>query len=307
MMQTMFRTAALAAWFFCGATTAQTPAGPCPPQLQPPTQAQVQAAARAARDRGALWRITRDGSTSYLFGTVHVGKLEWTLPGPRLRSALAATDTIALEIDPTDPQMASRMAGTRGKAPPPSIPEALAERDTNFKNRMTPKITNDPTRFDSGDPELQCFRPGVPRANYMAYPFQIVQGTDSILMTYEFADAVRTVYLKDPGPAPANSWMGWNVGRWDGNTLVVDTINITPDSWWLDNLAHPKSDALHIVERFQRPNRDTLQIDFTFDDPKTYTRTWTGKKVFQLAPPGYEVLEDVVCEDLLDLDKKGRY
>jgi uncharacterized protein len=127
-MKRVLRTAALAALAWCCGAAAQTPAGPCPPLFQPPTQAEVQTAARAARDRGALWRIRRDGVTSYLFGTIHVGKLEWTMPGPRLRAALAATDTIALEIDPTDPQMATRMAGARGNAPAPSIPAALAER-----------------------------------------------------------------------------------------------------------------------------------------------------------------------------------
>lgn len=107
---------------------AQTSAA-CPPQAQPPTPEQIQAAQRDARDRGALWRLTRDGSTSYLYGTIHVGKLEWVMPGPQLRAALGATDTIALEIDPTDPQMLSRMsaAGVQG-APAPQLAVALVER-----------------------------------------------------------------------------------------------------------------------------------------------------------------------------------
>jgi uncharacterized protein YbaP (TraB family) len=128
MMKTAFSAVMLAAWAWCCAATAQTTAGPCPPQMQPPTQAQAQDAARVARDHGALWRITRNGTASYLFGTIHVGKLEWATPGPRLRAALAATDTIALEIDPTDPQMRMRMAGTNGNVPAPAIPTALAAR-----------------------------------------------------------------------------------------------------------------------------------------------------------------------------------
>ena len=108
----MIRSIRLAGLLFAlawsGASPAQAPPA-CPPQLQAPTATQMQAAAQAARDRGALWRISRDGRSSYLFGTIHVGRLEWVMPGPQLRAALAATDTIALEIDPSDPQMAARM------------------------------------------------------------------------------------------------------------------------------------------------------------------------------------------------------
>jgi hypothetical protein len=89
----------------------------------------------------------------------------------------------------------------------PYLSAALAQRQRNREQRW------------SADPEIKCFMPGVPRANYMPYPFQIVQGTDTILLSYEFADAVRTIHLQDPGPAPANSWMGWNVGHWENGTL----------------------------------------------------------------------------------------
>ncbi len=128
MMRSMGKTAVLAAMAWSLAATAQTPAASCPPQAQPPTQEQMQAAARVARDRGALWRITRAGSSSYLFGTIHVGKLDWVMPGPQLRAALAATDTIALEIDPSDPQMAARMAGMGRGAAAPALPAPLAAR-----------------------------------------------------------------------------------------------------------------------------------------------------------------------------------
>jgi hypothetical protein len=162
---------------------------------------------------------------------------------------------------------------------------------------------------DAFDPTHSCFPHGMPRIYTTPRPFEVVMAPHMMVMMFESDHWVRRIFTDGRGHPEGYpySWMGHSDGKWDGNTLVVDTININPESWWLDNLAHPKSDALHIVERFQRPNHDTLQIDFTFDDPKTYTRTWTGKKVLQLAPPGYEVLEDVVCEDLLDLDKKGRY
>jgi uncharacterized protein YbaP (TraB family) len=108
------------------AQTAPTPA-PCPPQAQSPTQQQMQAAAANARDHGMLWRITRDGRSSYLYGSIHVGKLEWSFPGPQVRAALQATDTLALELDPGDPQVVARMRPPAG-AVTPTLSPALKER-----------------------------------------------------------------------------------------------------------------------------------------------------------------------------------
>jgi uncharacterized protein YbaP (TraB family) len=126
-------------WLTCAATSlltvfgaaaaiGQSAAPSCPPQMAQPTPEQIQAAASTARDRGALWRLTRDGRASYLFGTIHVGKLDWVMPGPQVREALKVTDTLALEIDPTDAAMAARMARPQGDAPLPTLPAALKTR-----------------------------------------------------------------------------------------------------------------------------------------------------------------------------------
>jgi hypothetical protein len=144
----------------------------------------------------------------------------------------------------------------------PYLPAALEKRRANRANRWT------------ADPEIKCFMPGVPRANYMSYPFQIVQGTDTIMMTYEFADAVRIVNLNDPGEAPADSWMGWNVGRWDGNTLVVD-VTAQHDDTWLDRSGNYHSNALHVVERYTLRSPDVLLYEATLEDPNVYSRPWT--------------------------------
>jgi len=111
----------------CGAQAQSTPAA-CPPQAQAPTPEQMQAAQQKARDRGALWKITRDGRSSYLFGTIHVGKLDWAMPGPQLREALKATDTLALEIDPTDAEMRQRLAQPQVGGAPPALSDALKRR-----------------------------------------------------------------------------------------------------------------------------------------------------------------------------------
>ena len=162
---------------------------------------------------------------------------------------------------------------------------------------------------DEFDPTHSCFPHGFPRIYTTPRPFEISQAARTVFMLFESDHWLRRIHTdgrSHPEGYPI-TWMGHSVGTWNGDTLVVDTIHINDRSWWLDNLAHPKSDALHVTERFRRPNQNTLEIDFTFDDPKAYTRPWTGKKVFALAEPGYEVLEDVSCEEYLDLGKKGRY
>jgi uncharacterized protein len=132
-MKTLHRYAALLGIALaCTGALAQVPAAAanCPPQAQAPTPQQLQAAQRNARDRGVLWRLMRDGATSYLFGTLHVGKLEWAFPGPAVQAALAATDTIALELDPMDPQVQGAMqsASAQRKLVPSAALAAKLER-----------------------------------------------------------------------------------------------------------------------------------------------------------------------------------
>src|SRR5467141_5082410 len=99
------------------------------------------------------------------------------------------------------------------------------------------------------DPELKCYLPGVPRAMYMPYPFEITQSTNKIHMGFEFTTTARTIHLgKVEGP-PDDTWMGHSVGRWDGDTLVVDVTNFNDRSWF-DRAGNFHSDALHLVERF---------------------------------------------------------
>lgn len=125
MTSTWARAAALVAALGVASAAAQPG---CPPDVPAPTQDQLQAAARTARDHGALWRLQRNGSTSYLFATIHVGKLEWVMPGPQVRAALAETDTMALELDPSDPQVMARLSDASRSSDAPALPAALAER-----------------------------------------------------------------------------------------------------------------------------------------------------------------------------------
>lgn len=155
----------------------------------------------------------------------------------------------------------------------PYRPEALAKKTENLQNRNVVKMTSDPRRHDTGDPELKCFRPGLPRANYMPFPFQIIQGQKYIMIVYEYAHALRTIYMDDHKEAPADSWMGWSNGHWDGDTLVVDSTGFVPYTWF-DRAGNYHSDALHVIERYTPVSPYHLQYEATIEDPNVFTRPW---------------------------------
>src|SRR5207248_8551500 len=123
------------------------------------------------------------------------------------------------------------------------------------------------------DPEIKCYLPGVPRANYMSLPFQIFQSESATLIAYEYAGAVRNLLFKDPGPAPVDSWMGQSVAHWEGDTLVVDVTGFN-DQTWFDRSGNFHSDALHVVERYTRTSPDIMRYEATVEDAKTFTRPW---------------------------------
>ena len=137
----------------------------------------------------------------------------------------------------------------------------LEKKKQNLANRFT------------ADPEVKCYLPGVPRATYMPYPFQIVQSPKTILISYEYAGAVRTIDMGKPAQAPVDSWMGWSSGHWEGDTLVVDVTGLN-DKTWFDRAGNFHSDALHVVERYTPRSPDTLMYEATIEDPKVFSRPW---------------------------------
>jgi hypothetical protein len=145
--------------------------------------------------------------------------------------------------------------------PLPYKPEALAKKKDNQEHWV------------ERDPEIKCYLPGVPRANYMPYPFQILQSQSAVFFAYEYAGAVRNVYLKDPGPAPIDSWMGQSVGHWEGETFVI-TANGFNDSSWFDRAGNFHSDALQVTERYTRVAPDVLNYEATITDSNVFTRPW---------------------------------
>jgi hypothetical protein len=123
------------------------------------------------------------------------------------------------------------------------------------------------------DPEIKCFMPGVPRATYMPYPFQIVQSTDTILFAYEFASASRIVRMNSKEQSPAPAWMGWSIGRWEGDTLVIDVTDHMEETWF-DRAGNFHSDALRVVERYTLAEPNVITYEATIEDPKVFTRPW---------------------------------
>jgi hypothetical protein len=143
----------------------------------------------------------------------------------------------------------------------PYQPWAAAKQIENAENWLT------------RDPEIKCFLPGVPRATYMPYPFQILQGANQILIAYEFAGATRTIHMSDVGRSPSPTWMGWSVGHWEGETLVVDVTGFNGQTWF-DRSGNFHSEALHVVERYTPVSPHHLIYEATIEDSNVFTKPW---------------------------------
>jgi len=124
------------------------------------------------------------------------------------------------------------------------------------------------------DPEVKCYLPGVPRATYMPQPFQVLQNADSVFIAYQYAGAVRDIYMEDPGPAQVDSWMGQSYGRWDGDTLVVEVTGLNGQAW-LDRSGNHFSYKAKVTERYTPMGPDHLLYEATIEDPDTFTEPWT--------------------------------
>jgi len=154
----------------------------------------------------------------------------------------------------------------------PYLPAALEQKKRNWEHRHTE------------DPEIKCYQPGVPRATYEPFPFQILQSKNIILISYEFANASRTIYLENPPESPTDFLMGHSVGHWEGDTLVVSVTNLDERTWF-DRAGDYHSDALHVTERYTPISPDALMYEATIDDPQVYSRPW------KISMPLYKHLE----------------
>ena len=145
----------------------------------------------------------------------------------------------------------------------PYKPEAAAKKKENGEKWL------------DRDPEVRCYMPGIPRAMYMPYPFQITQGTNKIQMAFEINAAQRVIHLDQVAPPPNDTWMGHSVGRWEGNTLVT-TVDHFNDRTWFSRAGDFHSDALKVTERFTPITPDAIRYSATIEDPDTFTRPFSS-------------------------------
>jgi hypothetical protein len=155
----------------------------------------------------------------------------------------------------------------------PYLPESLQARE-QFR-----------AEWPKSDPETYCYLPGIPRATYMPYPFQIFQGDRDILMAYSYATANRTIFMTDHREPPVDTWMGRSNGHWQGDTLVVETTGFNARAQ-LDRAGNHFSSALKVTERFTMENANVIRYEATLEDPQTYSAPWT------IRMPLYKHVED---------------
>ena len=173
--------------------------------------------------------------------------------------------------------------------PLPYLPAAAAKKKANAEKRLT------------ADPAIKCYLPGVPRAMYLPQPFQIIQSQKHIMVAFQYAGAIRTIYMDEHTAAPADSWMGWSNGRWEGDTLVIDTAGFN-DLSWFDRAGNFHSDDLHVVERITPVSADHLNYEATIDDKKTFSRPWKmSMPIYRRKDKGARLLEFRCVEFVEDL------
>ena len=143
----------------------------------------------------------------------------------------------------------------------PYLPEARAKKIENQEN------------WSERDPEIKCYLPGVPRATYMPFPFQIFQSSSHFFIAYEYAGALRNIYMEDPGPAQVDSWMGQSVGHWEGDTFVAEGSGFN-DQPWFDRAGNHHSASMTVVERYTMTSPDHILYEATIEDPETFSRPW---------------------------------
>lgn len=175
----------------------------------------------------------------------------------------------------------------------PYRPDAIAKRMENFKNR------------DAEDPLNKCYMPGVPRINYIDFPFQIFETPQYTLIAYEYIHNYRTIFTNGTKHLEGLDW--WNGdsrGHWEGDTLVVDVSDFN-DQTWFDSSGDYHSGKLHVVERYTRTGPDSLQYEATIDDPDVYTQPWKIRiPLYRHTEPNFRILE-YECQAYADEEAKG--
>lgn len=229
--------------------------------------------------RGTMMAVTAIVALAVLFLTVQAGAQNYMAPRtadghPDLNGIWQAVSAHHYDLEGHAADHAPSLeTGALGAIPGglgavvggeiPYLQSALAQRQANRENQLL------------YDPAVRCYMPGIPRATYMPYPFQIVQTPEYILFAYEFASASRIVYMNRPDfEAPADAWMGHSRGRWNGETLTID-VDSTMLQTWFDRSGNYHGAGMHVEERYTAASENHLLYEATITDPSTFERPWT--------------------------------
>jgi len=239
---------------------------------------------------GADIRRTADGHPDFSGIWQAMNEAHWDLQAHEARPGMVTQPGVypyEYARVPAAPVLALGAAG----GVPPSIGVVADDGEIPYKPETAAIKRANGENWIDRDPELKCYLPGIPRAMYMPYPFQIVQGTTKIQMAFEFTNAARTIHLDKVEPPPDDTYMGHSVARWEGDTLVVEVTHFNGETW-LDRAGNFHSEMAKLTERFTPLTRDAIQYEVTIDDPKTFTRPWRiSMPLYRRLEPNMELME----------------
>jgi len=234
-------------------------------------------------DLNGVWQVLNTANYDLEAHPARPALVTIPAPPPNLPAGLGRATPIEL------PAPAVRAFGAVGGVPPGDgvvVGGAIPYQDWALEQKR-----DNAAHWLERDPEIKCFMPGVPRATYMPYPFQILQGTEQILVAYGFAETTRTIHMNEVGNSPNRTWMGWSRGRWEGDTLVVESDRFNGETWF-DRAGNFHSDALRVVERYTPVTPYHLMYEATIEDPNVFTRPWTIRMpIYRHLEEGKRLLE----------------
>jgi hypothetical protein len=203
------------------------------------------------------------------------------------------------------PDLSGYWKGTRDTRPVGNIGKDLP----GFKLPLTPagEAALQHNLTATIDPESLCIIGGIPRHNASGLPFEVLQGNNKIVFLYWYSyyrlipiDANRK-HAREIDP----SFFGEEIGHWEGDTLVIDSLGFKDERVWIDENANPHSDALHVVERWTRPDADHIHVETLIEDPKFYSKPFTYSRTWVLGKPNEEIAEYACSENNVDKDHLG--
>jgi hypothetical protein len=218
----------------------------------------------------------------------------WDLLAHNVRPAVAQVG-----VYPNHPVLAAPVLalGSVGLVPPG--PGVVENDEIPYRPQAAVQKRDNGEHWLDRDPEVRCYMPGIPRAMYMPYPFQITQSENKVQMVFAYANASRTIFLGDAPEPPADKWMGHSVGHWEGSSLVVHVTDFN-DRTWLSRSGDFHSDELDVVERFTPVTADAIRYEVTLTDPNVYTRPWKMGMVLYRQLEDNATLMDFRCIEFVE-------